>query len=170
MKKRNINSTVFKSVFLVLSVLIVSMVMTACVTLQPASVTRNGQLSDYPYFVINSTETLTSGQGMTSNGIYSSINKTVNPKDVIAGYLIKKGLVVLPESQEGLLPQTLIVNYGESGRRNVGLGYTIEVTIQFISAFSNQVIFLTTAEGIGDTEADDIREAITRAMDALFEE
>lgn len=76
----------------------------------------------------------------------------------------------MPESQEELLSQTLIVNYGESGRRNIGLGYTIEVTIQFISVSSNQVIFLTTAEGIGDTEADDIREAITRAMDALFEE
>ena len=68
------------------------------------------------------------------------------------------------------LPKKVLTFHGESGRRNVGLGYTIEVTIQFISAFSNQVIFLTTAEGIGDTEADDIREAITRAMDALFEE
>lgn len=169
--KKNINSMmVFKNSISVLSVLIVSMVMTACVTLQPASVTRNGRLSDYPYFIINSTETLTSGQGSTYDGIYLSVNKAVNPKDVIAGYLIKKGLVVLPESQEELLHQTLIVNYGESGRRNVGLGYTIEVTIQFISAASKQVIFLTTAEGIGDTEADDIREAINRAMDALFEE
>lgn len=152
------------------SLLIMSMTMFSCVTLQPASVQRNGQLSNYTYFIINPTETLTSGQGNTYDGIYSSVNKTVNPSDVIRGYLIKKGLVVLAEPQGDLLTQTLIVNYGESGRRNVGLGYTIEVTIQFISASSNQVIFLTTAEGIGDTEADDIREAITRAMDALFEE
>ena len=47
-------------------------------------------------------------------------------------------------------------------------GYTIEVTIQFVSAKSNELISSCTAEGQGQTEADDIRQAITRCLSALF--
>ena len=67
-----------------------------------------------------------------------------------------------------LAKETLIVNYGESGRRNRGLGYTIEVTIQFISAYTHEMFCSCTAEGQGSTEADDIRQAIKRALDGLF--
>jgi hypothetical protein len=56
------------------------------------------------------------------------------------------------------------VNYGESGKRDRGLGYTIEVTIQFISAKTHTQICSCTAEGQGETEADDIRQAITRCF------
>lgn len=89
---------------------------------------------------------------------------------MISGYLIKKGFVILPEKDDEVLSDTLIVNYGESGRRYVylGMGYTTEVTIQFIAAQTNKIVCVTTAEGIGDTEADDIKEAITRALDAIF--
>jgi hypothetical protein len=48
-------------------------------------------------------------------------------------------------------------------------GYTIEVTIQFVSAKTNSLVCSCTAEGIGSTEADDIREAITRCLDKLIE-
>ena len=65
--------------------------------------------------------------------------------------------------------ETLIVNYGESGRRNTGLGgYTIEVTIQFISSESSSLICACTAEGQGSTEEDDIRQAITRCLNSLL--
>lgn len=43
-------------------------------------------------------------------------------------------------------------------------GYTIEVTIQFISANLNTLICSCIAEGQGETEADDIRQAITRCL------
>ena len=75
----------------------------------------------------------------------------------------------MPELKSDLSSETLIVNYGESGRRNKGLGYTIEVTIQFISADAHEVVCICTAEGQGTTEADDIRQAIRRAMSELFE-
>ena len=91
-----------------------------------------------------------------------------NPSDVISGVLIKEGFIILPELKPELSNETLIVNYGESGRRNRGLGYTIEVTIQFISAKTKQMICSCTAEGQGETEADDIRQAIRRALDGLF--
>jgi hypothetical protein len=63
----------------------------------------------------------------------------------------------------------MIVNYGESGKRNKGLGYTIEVTIQFVSAKTNAKLCSCTAEGQGETEADDIREAITRCLTPLLQ-
>ena len=109
------------------------------------------------------------GRYVLRYGIYgSSTTKSVNPSDVIAGVLIKEGLIILPELKSELSNETLIVNYGESGRRNRGLGYTIEVTIQFISAETKQMICSCTAEGQGETEADDIRQAIRRALDGLF--
>jgi len=117
-------------------------------------------------------EGLTSSTGGTYGGQYgiygSSTTKSVNPSDVIAGILIKEGYVILPKLKSELSNETLIVNYGESGRRNRGLGYTIEVTIQFISAKTNEMICSCTAEGQGETEADDIRQAIKRALSSLF--
>lgn len=62
----------------------------------------------------------------------------------------------------------MIVNFGESGRRNVNLGYSIEVTIQFLNAKTLNPIVVCTAEGQGSTEADDIRIAINRALGPLF--
>ena len=76
----------------------------------------------------------------------------------------------MSEIKSELAKETVIVNYGESGRRNCRFGYTIEVTIQFISADTNQMICSCTAEGQGSTEADDIRQAIKRALDGLFAE
>ena len=62
----------------------------------------------------------------------------------------------------------MVVNYGESGRRNVNLGYSIEVTIQFTNAETQNPIVICVAEGQGSTEADDIRKAINRALEPLF--
>jgi len=124
----------------------------------------------FKYAYITPTKELTSGAGGTYGGYGSSTTKSVNPSDVIAGILIQNGYVILPELNPRLVKETLIVNYGESGRRNRGLGYTIEVTIQFISAETNEMVCSCTAEGQGSTEADDIRQAIKRALDGLFAE
>lgn len=45
---------------------------------------------------------------------------------------------------------------------------SIEVTIQFISAATQKPICSSTAEGQGETEADDVRKAIQRAFEPLF--
>ena len=128
----------------------------------------------YKYAYIPQTKELTSSAGGTYGGQYgiygASTTKSVNPSDVIAGILIKEGYIILPELKSNLSDETLIVNYGESGTRNRGLGYTIEVTIQFISAKTSEMICSCTAEGQGETEADDIRQAITRALSELFTE
>ena len=149
----------------------VVLLLSSCVSLKDAEITKYEDISSYKYIIVNSTDTLNSSVGATVyGGGYYSTGKSVNPKDVISGYLIKKGFVILPEKDDEVLSDTLIVNYGESGRRYVylGMGYTTEVTIQFIAAQTNKIVCVTTAEGIGDTEADDIKEAITRALDAIF--
>lgn len=140
----------------------------SCAPLKAPSIVRNEPLESYKYFYITPTGNLTSGTGAIYGSYGSTTSKTVNPGDVISGILMKEGFVGLPDLKPELSSQTLIVNYGESGRRNRGMGYTIEVTIQFISAKNNSPICLCTAEGQGETEADDIRQAITRCLSGLL--
>ena len=72
----------------------------------------------FKYAYISPTKELTSSTGSTYGGQYgiygSSTTKSVNPSDVIAGILIQKGYVILPELNPELAKETLIVNYGET--------------------------------------------------------
>lgn len=150
------------------TVLIVSISVGGCASLKPPTSIKNGAIENYRYIYISPTNSLTSSSGATIGGQYYSSSKSVNPSDVITGILAKEGLIRLPELKSELTDETLIVNYGESGRRNTGFGgYTIEVTIQFVSAKSSSLICSCTAEGQGSTEADDIRQAITRCLTEL---
>jgi len=152
-----------------LAFLISSGFVISCAPLKPATSIKNGSIEDYKYIFISQTKSLTSSSGASINGQYYSTSKSVNPRDVISGILAKKGFILLPELKNELASETLIINYGESGRRNTGFGsYTIEVTIQFISSEFSSLISSCTAEGRGETEADDIRQAITRCMNSLL--
>lgn len=147
------------------------LMLVSCRALQQPVIVRNAPIETFKYAYISPTKELTS----SSSGIYyeiyeTSTTKSVNPSDVISGVLIKEGFIILPELKSELSHETLIVNYGESGRRNIGLfSYATEVTIQFISTETNQMICTCTAEGQGETEADSIRQAIRRALSSLFE-
>ena len=152
-----------------LTVFILSIGLSGCASLKPATSIKNGSVENYKYIYISPTNSLTSGSGATIGGQFYSSSKTVNPSDVITGLLTKNGFIKLPELKPELTDETIIVNYGESGKRNTGLGgYTIEVTIQFISAKSNKLLCSCTAEGQGSTEADDIRQAITRCLNEIL--
>ena len=136
--------------------------------------TRNSSLENYKYVYITPTAGLTSGSGAYSGGYgpyggYGFMqSKSVNPSDIIAGVMIKNGFTRLSEIDPELVDKTLIVNYGESGRRNVFLGYAIEVTLQFLSAETHEVLCTCTAEGMGETEVDDIRIAVNKALKEIF--
>tara|TARA_R110002033_G_scaffold171212_1_gene218505 strand:+ start:811 stop:1296 length:486 start_codon:yes stop_codon:yes gene_type:complete len=151
-----------------LGILISSILIYSCAPLKPATIVKNSSAENYKYIYISPTNSLTSSSGATYGGQYYSSSKSVNPTDVITGILTKEGFIRLPELKDELKDETLIVNYGESGRRNRSLGYTIEVTIQLVSAKSNELISSCSAEGQGETEADDIRQAITRCLSALL--
>jgi len=154
---------------LIFSILLFSLNSCSYTLLKP-TVINNGDINNYTHICVQPTQTLSSGTGTTGYyGNYYSQNKSINPSDVISGILAKKGLIKLAEIDQDLINRTLIISYGESGRRTVGLGgYTIEVTIQFISADSNILVSSCTAEGIGSTEADDLRIAINRCLNSIY--
>ena len=99
-----------------------------------------------------------------------SSSKSVNPTDIINGYMMKKGFRRLMDMEQSIPPKTIIISYGESGRHSMGLGYAIEVTIQLIDATTNEIILTSTAAGIGETEADDIRKATLNCLKNIFGE
>ena len=157
-------------IFRPLTILILGIWVSGCSPLRPVTIIEKSSIEKFKYIYISPTSTLTSSSGATYGGQYYSSSKSVNPTDVVTGILTKEGFLRLPEIKSELTDETLIINYGESGRRNRGLGYTIEVTIQFVSAKSNELICSCTAEGQGETETDDIRQAITRCISGLLKE
>lgn len=146
-----------------------------CRSLKSPTVMRNASIDSIKYAYVMPTGGLTSGYGAMSALFGESVTRSVNPAGVIAGALMKRGYTVLNEARPELAAQTMIVAYGESGRRNTGLGnYAIEVSIQFVSAHTNETLCSCTAEGrvfeeFGSVEADGIRQAIDRCLSALFD-
>ena len=161
-----------KHLLSIASIVFCTIILVGCGSLKSPVIQQNESISSYRYFFITPTSELTSSSGGvygSQYGIYGgSTTKSLNPSDVITGILLKRGMVRLPELDPSLLEKTLIVNYGESGRRNLNLGYSIEVTIQFLQAKTHAVVCICTAEGQGSTEADDIRIAINRALEPLY--
>lgn len=97
--------------------------------------------------------------------------KRINPTELIEGILLRKNVVrVASKSDTPDLKRTLLVRWGISGRRDVLLGlggYAQEVTMALLDASNMQPLYTCTAEGIGETEADDIRKAITNCLSGL---
>lgn len=148
------------------------MALVSCGSLKPVSVTRNGTLLGYKYAYINPTSMKISSesQPIYSNGTYLqySETKSTNPSDIISGELIKKGFLIVHDITPDEASQTIVVNYAETGRRNLWYGYTTEIAIQILSASDNSLLCTGTAEGLGETEADDIRIAIRRCLKEIF--
>ena len=99
----------------------------------------------------------------------TSRSKQLSPDEVIEGMLLKKGIVRINEIPEKIKNKTLISKFAISGTRtvNFGMGYTMEVTIILMDSRTLDFIYSCTAEGIGATEVDDIRAAITNCMSGL---
>lgn len=133
-------------------------VLGSCASMRTPDVVKTEPIDQYKYAYVAPTEKLTSGS--------KDDMRTVNPRDVIAGTLMKSGFVVLPELKPELKSQTLVINYGETDR--VG-GSTIEIMIQFLSAETNKMVGSCSAYGKESIEADAIRTAIRRALYRFFE-
>ena len=146
--------------------------LTGCASMRPPVInTFDDSISNYHYFCISPTGDYTSSSGVYGNqfGVYGGATKSINPASLISGVLFKNGFIQVNEVNPNNAKKTMIVNFGETGRRNVNLGYSIEVTIQFISAYTQLPICTCTAEGQGSTEADDVRIAIQIALKPLFD-
>jgi len=125
---------------------------------------------NYRYFYISPTGDYTSSTGVYGDRdlVIGGTTRSINPASIISGIMFKNGYIQVNEIRPEVAKETMIVNFGETGRRNVNLGYSIEVTIQFISASTLRPICSSTAEGQGSTEADDVRIAIQRALEPVF--
>lgn len=163
-----------KSLRHILILLSISLGLASCGVPRYATISSKPDLSKYKYVYITPTSEKTSVTGGTYGnqyGVYGSTSsKSITPSDVIAGHFMKQGFVRIPEINEAQKAQTLVVNYGESGRKNYGLGaYSIEVTIQLLDATTYELICSSTAEGMGETETDDVRKATLKCLDAIFQ-
>lgn len=136
-----------------------------CATqLLPPTSTQSADFARYRFIVIEATPTVSSISGSGGNLSTSEIN----PANLIEGLLLKKGLVRVATVASGKPEQTLLLRWGISGRRSLPRGgYTQEVTMLLFDAQSQQSAYKCTAEGVGSTEADDVREAITSCLSGL---
>lgn len=141
-----------------------------CVSLNPTQVTRHSSMSGYKYVYITPTAARTSVSGGVYNGWGYTSSMSADPATIISGYFIKRGYVRVPSIKPEIENETIVVNYSETGRRPNGLGSSLEVTIQLLSAKTNQIICVAVGEGYGETEADDINDAINRCMTKIFSE
>lgn len=145
--------------------------MTGCYTLQVPTVSNPGNLRDYQYAYVIPTSSVSASSGVHGNqyGVYGGATTSTNPSEVIAGYLMKKGYVILPELTADLQGKTLVVSYGHVGKRELSLfAYSNIVLLQFRNAQTHELVASSEAEGCGSDEAQDVLQAITRALDALF--
>ena len=157
-----------------LQVVLGSLLLASCTLQKPAKITKNESTENFSYIFFPRTNNLPYGSG-GSNGIHANSRKgIVDPNEIISGILLKEKLVRIPEIQPELANKTLVVNYGESGRRDVPIvvgdyEQAIEVTIMFTSAENNKEICSCTAEGsMEPTVADNTRKAISNCLNELF--
>jgi hypothetical protein len=143
-------------------------------TLKPPEISKQGEIKDYSFVVLPKSASLQSTSSSiyrNENGAYgSSSSKEINPGYIIEGVLLKKGLFSTEDVEIDKEGKTVIIKYGESGRRSVAGGfggYVLEVTIAILSAKTNEVVYSCVAEGQGTSEAEDIRAAIHRCLSGL---
>ncbi len=148
-------------------------IMLGC-SLKPIEAKKYQDYSHYKYAYINPTQIVESGivGDVYTNMGYTPIQKSMNPSDIIAGILMKKGFYIVNDVASNP-SQTFIVSYGQGGKRKIAHGfggYTLEVSIQILDAQTKEPIFTCTAEGQETsvieikTPLDYIRVAINRCL------
>ena len=130
-----------------------------------------GDLRPYKYAYIIPTGSVTSSSGsgaVIGYMVFSDGTKTVNPGEIIAGYLIKQGYVILPSIVPELAEETMIFSYGNAGTRQIGaFSYASKIVIQITSCKTHELLATIEAEGCGNTESDDISQALYDALTSL---
>ena len=157
----------------ILLLLVSAFLFGSCITLTPTSISRNGSLDGFRYFYVIPTAERNSVSGDTYGnqyGVYGSTRSySVSPSEHIAGYMMNRGYVRVPEVKTENAKYTMIINYGDSNSREGLEGHAIEVTIQILDAENNDLICMCRADAIADTEAKAIRRAIEKCLNKIFE-
>lgn len=146
-------------------------ILTGCSVLNVPTADVKGNVYKYNYVYVIPTSGVTSSSGVYGNqyGVYGGSTKTVNPSEVISGYLMKKGYTILPSVDPNLAENTMIVSYGYTGRRQLSLfSYASCVMIQFRDAKTHELVATCEGEGCGEDETADILQAIYSALGVIF--
>lgn len=130
--------------------------------LKPVIISKKQDLSRFKYFI----STFQLPESVIPYNYMKDKGKT---RDLVSKILTEKNFIQHDLLNPDLANQTMIVTFGETGRRNTGLGwYATEVTIQFSSAKSDEIIFSCTSEGQGLTDVDSFNIAVERCLNELF--
>ena len=102
---------------------------TGC-ALKPVDFLKNADYTKYKFIYVSPTNTVTSSSESVYTGyngyVYgSTYTQQANPSDIIAGFFMKKNFLLVNEIRNP--ENTIIINYGQSGKRNIagGLAYTL---------------------------------------------
>lgn len=151
-----------------------AMTLTGCgAMLKVPTADIKGNVNAYVYAYVIPTSGVTSSSGVYGNqyGVYGGSTKTVNPSEVISGYLMKKGYTVVPSVTPDLAERTLIVSYGYTGRRQLSLfSYASCIIVQMRDAKTHEMVASCEAEGCGSDETEDILQAIYSGLNSIFAE
>lgn len=154
-----------------LFIVVTACILTGCGVLHVPTADVKGNVYKYNYVYVIPTSGVTSSSGVYGNqyGVYGGSTKTVNPSEVISGYLMKKGYTILPSVDPNLAENTMIVSYGYTGRRQLSLfSYASCVMIQFRDAKTHELVATCEGEGCGEDETADILQAIYSALGVIF--
>ena len=152
-----------------------ALALTACGALKPTTCSVHPNFYKYRYVYIMPTGSVTGSTSVytsyVDNRVHGGVTRTANPSDIMSGTLMQKGFTILPQLDQNKLAETLVLSYGETGHRDVGflwLSNATSIILQFRDAQTNDLIASVEAEDSGSTEADNIRYAIQKALDAIF--
>lgn len=126
-------------------------------------------LKGYKYVYVVPTNGITSNSGIHSNsyGVYGGPTKTINPSETIKGYFIRLGYTCLASIDPNLANITMIVSFGQTGRRMLSplsSAYSSGIIIQISNAKTHKVLATYQAEGCGSDETEDITQALYSAL------
>lgn len=132
-------------------------------------------MSKYKFVYIIPTGSVTSNSGTSGSvfggtygvygGVHGGATKTVNPAEEICGHLVKRGYTILPAINPDLADETMIVAYGNAGKRTISaFAYATTIVLQFTDAETHEKLATFETEGCGSDETEDVRQAIARAF------
>lgn len=141
---------------------------TTVTTIPATTISRDLSRYKYVFVVPTSGETSEGGVYSTGYGVYGGKTRTVNPSEIITGYLMKLGYSVLPSIVPELAEQTIVVIYGNTGASSVWVAKRGAI-IQIRNAKTHDLIAASEAEGtsLGD-ETSAVKRAIYIALDNIF--
>ncbi|MCR5588707.1 MAG: hypothetical protein K6F72_03730 [Bacteroidales bacterium] len=162
-----------KKIYSLMICLVGTLLLSSCLSLAPTTITRHASLDGYKYFYVTPTSERSAVTGGTyghNGNVYGSTrSNSVNPADLIAGYLMNRGYVRVPEVKQQNAAQTMIINYGDGNSRE---GFweerAVEVTIQVLNGETNELICVCRADDKGGDEARAITRAINKCLDEIF--